>query len=230
MSVQTVTSRVPEILAIIDSLEAGEHRLLLDVSWEDYERLLDDLGESYTPRIHYDEGTLELMAPLFIHERDKELTSILVRVLAEETGLDVLAAGSTTFKRKSLRKGAEPDACFYISNIDRVAGKEKIDLHTDPPPDLVIEIDVTHSQRSKMKTYARFGAPEFWRFRGKRFEIFELVGNAYVTRESSPAFPILRAEDLGDLIEQNRLRGDIAAANSFRKWARERIKQKLEHQ
>jgi Uma2 family endonuclease len=222
MSVQTATSRVPEILAILDSLEAGERRLLRDVSWEDYEQLLDDLGEGYAPRIYYDEGTLELMAPLFIHERDKELASIFVRVLAEETGLDVLAAGSTTFKRKSLRKGAEPDACFYIHNIDRVAGKEKIELHSDPPPDLVIEIDVTHSQRSKMKTYARFGVPEFWRFRGKRFEIFELIGDSYVARESSLAFPILRAEDIGDLIEQNRSKGDIAAANSFRKWARER--------
>jgi len=222
MSLQTATSRVPEILAILDSLEPGERRLLRDVSWEEYEQLLDELGGGYAPRIQYDEGTLELMAPLFIHERDKELASILVRTLAEETGLDVLAAGSTTFKRKSLRKGAEPDACFYIRNIDRVAGKERIDLRSDPPPDLVIEIDVTHPQRSKMKTYARFGAPEFWRFNGKRFEIFELISNTYVARESSLAFPILRAEDIGVLIEQNRSKGDIAAANSFRKWAQGR--------
>ncbi|MGE0132713.1 MAG: Uma2 family endonuclease [Blastocatellales bacterium] len=219
MSVQTATSRVPEILAALDSLEAGEQRLLRDISWEEYEELLGELGGGSAPRINYDEGTLELMAPLFIHERDKELASILVRVLAEETGLEVLAAGSTTFKRKSLRKGAEPDACFYIRNIHRVAGKKAIDLHTDPPPDLVIEIDVTHSQQSKIKTYARFGVPEFWRFDGKRAEIFELVGNAYAARESSLAFPILRAEDIGALIEQNRSKGDIAATTSFRKWA-----------
>ena len=204
MSVQTVTSRIPEILASLDSLKAGERRLLRDVSWEEYEELLGELGGGSAPRINYDEGTLELMAPLFIHERDKELVSILVRVLAEETGLEVLAAGSTTFKRKTLRKGAEPDACFYIRNIDRVAGKDRIDLQTDPPPDLIIEIDVTHSQQSKIKTYARFGVQEFWRFGGKRSEIFELAGSDYVARESSLAFPILRAEDISDLIEQNR--------------------------
>jgi len=225
MGVQTAPSRVPEILAILNSLEPGERRLLHDVNWDEYEQLLhdlDDLGGGYAPRIYYDEGTLELMAPLFIHERDKELASILVRTLAEETGLEVLAAGSTTFKRKSFRKGAEPDACFYILNIDRVAGKERIDLPSDPPPDLVIEIDVTHPQRSKMKTYARFGVPEFWRFNGKQFEIFGLSGNAYVARESSLAFPILRAEDIGYLIEQNRSKGDIAATTSFRKWAQAR--------
>ncbi len=222
MDVQTTTSRVPEILAVIDSLEAGERRLLRDVSWEEYEQLLDDLGAGYAPRIQYDEGTLELMAPLFIHERDKELASILVRVLAEEMGLDVLAAGSTTFKHKSMRKGAEPDACFYIHNIDRVAGKERIDLRSDPTPDLVIEIDITHPRKSKLKTYARFGAPEFWRFDGKRFEIFELIGGADVAREASLAFPILRAEDIGDLIEQNRSKGDVAATNNFRQWARAR--------
>jgi Uma2 family endonuclease len=222
MDVQTTTSRVPEILAVIDSLEAGERRLLRDVSWEEYEQLLDDLGDGYAPRIQYDEGTLELMAPLFIHERDKELASILVRALAEEMGLDVLAAGSTTFKHKSMRMGAEPDACFYIHNIDRVAGKERIDLRSDPAPDLVIEIDITHPRKSKLKTYARFGAQEFWRFDGKRFEIFELTGGAYVARETSLAFPILRAEDIGDLIEQNRSKGDVAATNNFRKWARAR--------
>lgn len=222
MSAQTVTSRVPEILAILDSLEAGERHLLRDVSWDEYEQLLNELGGGYAPRINYEKGTLELMAPLFIHERDKELVSMLVRTLAEESGLEVLAAGSTTFKRKTLRTGAEPDACFYIHNIDQVVGKNAIDLHTDPPPDLVIEIDVTHSQQSKIKTYARFGVPEFWRFDGKRAEIFELVGKSYVARESSLAFPILRAEDVGALIEQNRSKGDIAATKSFRKWAQAR--------
>ncbi len=134
MSVQPISSHVPEILAILNSLEAGERRLLHDVSWEEYEQLLDELGGDSAPRIHYDEGTLEIMAPLFIHERDKELASILVRVMAEETGLEVLAAGSTTFKRKSLRKGTDREATSprqpAFANGRRRAYRESEDQHT----------------------------------------------------------------------------------------------------
>src|SRR5712692_986794 len=117
-----------------------EGRVILDhISWGTYERLLAERGESSGTRFAYDEGALEIMTTSFRHEKLKHTAELLVEVVASEMKIALQGGGSTTFKRKDLLKGFEPDACFYIQNVERVRGLDQIDLNKDPAPDLVIE-------------------------------------------------------------------------------------------
>ena len=120
------------------------HRVLLsNVSWQEFEAILKDLGEHRSSRVAYDKGTLEIMTPLPEHETNKVLIGDLVKILLEELDIKFWPLGSTTFKNEEMVKGIEPDDCFYIQNEAAVRGKKRLNLTVDPPPDLVLEIDVT---------------------------------------------------------------------------------------
>src|SRR5215207_2585581 len=106
-----------------------EQRVTLhNVSWETYERLLADLGDSSAPRLTYDRGTLEIMSPSSEHERYNRTAAQIVEELAVELNINIDSLGSTTFRREDLDRGFEPDSCFYIRNVAGVRGKKRIDL------------------------------------------------------------------------------------------------------
>jgi Uma2 family endonuclease len=113
------------------------------VSWETYERLLAEHEEGSGTRFTYDGGILEILVPSARHEKPNHILASLVEVLTEEMALNIERLGSTTLKRPDLLKGFEPDSCFYIQHADAILDKDEIDLTVDPPPDLVIEIDIT---------------------------------------------------------------------------------------
>jgi Uma2 family endonuclease len=94
-----------------------------------------------------------------------------------------------------LNRGAEPDNAYYIQNQAKVAGRN-VDLQTDPPPDLVVEVDITPSDIDKNQLYASMGVPEFWRFNGRIWKIYQLQGNSYAEVEKSPTFPIVEKTNL----------------------------------
>jgi len=94
----------------------GQRVLLKDISWQEFEAILDDLGEHRGSRVAYDNGTLEIMTPLPEHESGKEIIGDLVKSLLEELDIEFWPLGSTTFKNKLMQQGIEPDNCFYIEN------------------------------------------------------------------------------------------------------------------
>ena len=108
--------------------------MLRNVSWETYERLLTERDERRVPRFSYDRGVLEVMSPSAEHESVAYRIELLVAVFAGEVGVNVYGVRSTTFKREDLKRGFEPDACFYVRNEERVRGKRRIDLSLGPPP------------------------------------------------------------------------------------------------
>jgi Uma2 family endonuclease len=114
----------------------GQRVLLQDVTWQELETILEDLGEHRAARIAYDRGTLEIMAPLPEHEYDKEIIGDLLKALLEELNTEFISLGSTTFKNQFMAQGIEPDQCFYIKNEALIRGKKRLDLTVDPPPDL----------------------------------------------------------------------------------------------
>jgi len=67
----------------------------------------------------------------FKHETLNRAVTTIVEVLAEEMNIDIVNAGSTTFKREDLARGFEPDTAFYIQNAERVRGKDELDLKAD---------------------------------------------------------------------------------------------------
>src|SRR5438477_6623729 len=149
--------------------------IISNVSWETYESLLKDLENQSSPRLAYDQGVLEIMRPHFEHDAAKEILADIVKMTLEEMDLDFVAAGSTTFKREALKRGFEPDASFYIKEPQRIRGKKRLDMEIDPPPDLLIEIDVTTDSMDKFPLYASLRVPEVWRYEGS-VEIWVLEG------------------------------------------------------
>jgi len=199
----------------------AEHRVILhNVSWGTYERLMDERGESRVPRFAYDRGELEIMSPSTEHESTAYFLELLVAVFSEEVGLDVYGVRSTTFKREDLERGFEPDASFYIRNEERVRGKPRIDLDSDPPPDLVIEVDITNPSLNKLPIYGRIGVREVWRHDGERVSIFVLREDEYAVVAESTVLPPLSGPVLSRLVAESRTLGSASWMRRVREWAR----------
>ena len=159
--------------------------LLRGISWGTYQQLLNDRGQTSCPRLAYDQGTLEIMTPNFEHEDLNRTLAQLIVAIAIARNTDYCDAGSTTFDRQDLDKGFEPDSCFDFEQAAVVQGKKRIDLDADPPPELVIEIDMSHPSLRKLPICAALGIAEVWRDNGTRLEIYRLSQNDYQRAEVS---------------------------------------------
>jgi Uma2 family endonuclease len=153
--------------------------VLHNISWQQFENLLVDLGESRAARFAYDDGTLEIMTPLPEHEYYKEALGDAIKDIAEVLDQDYESLGSTTWKREIKKAGVEPDNCFYFQNEPRIRGKLEYDLNQDPPPDLALEIDVTSKSLSRFSIYARLGVPEIWCYDSGELKIYQLQNEGY---------------------------------------------------
>ena len=199
----------------------AERRVILqNVRWATYEGLLTDLANQSSIRLAYDQGTLEIMSPLAEHERINRTLSLLIEILAEELSIDIESLGSTTFKREDLERGFEPDSCFYIQHESSISGKSRIDLTIDPPPDLVVEVDITSGSLDKFPIYAKIGVPEIWRHDGKRLNIHILSGEEYIETDRSLAFPFLSGAGISGFLENSRDLKRTALLQKFREWIR----------
>ena len=170
--------------------------LLPGVRWYTYEALLADMDDTPAARLAYDHGTLEIMVPSFSHEQLNRLLAAVVEALAMSMHLDFINAGSTTFKREDVARGFEPDSCFYLQHVDAVRGHPTIDLATDPPPDLLIEIDITHPSLDKLPIYAVIGVPEVWRYAEQQMIIYRLGDGTYSVVDISVVLPGVTAQQL----------------------------------
>jgi Uma2 family endonuclease len=144
----------------------------------------------------------------------------LVLILSDELDQEILSYGSTTLKLKASRKGAEGDDCFYIQHASEIGEKDHLDLSRDPPPDLVIEIDLTHDSSGKFDIYSALGVPEIWRYDGSRFSIWQLADQAYAPASFSLAFRFLAAEHLAEFVANSETQGRKQARRTFREWVR----------
>ena len=200
----------------------GQRVLLHDVSWQEFETILEELGEHRAARIAYDNGTLEIMTPLPEHERSKENIGDFVKALLEELDIEFCPLGSTTFKNQEMTKGIEPDNCFYIQNEAVVRGKDRIDLTVDPPPDLALEIDVT--SRTHPNIYEALGVPELWRFEKGKLQINLLRDGKYVVSETSANFPNLPlVEVIPQFLESSKTLGRNKVMKAFRTWVKNNL-------
>ncbi|AFZ00263.1 Uma2 family endonuclease [Calothrix sp. PCC 6303] len=200
----------------------GQRVLLRNVSWDEFEIILEELGEKRAARVAYNRGMLEIMTPLPEHERSKENIGDLIKILFEEFDIDFSPLGSTTFKNQLMLQGVEPDNCFYIQNEALIRAKTRIDLTIDPPPDLALEVDVT--SRTNREIYQRLGVPELWRFERDKLQINILINSLYVETEFSPYFPNI---PLTQVIPQHLYKLKTESKNKtmreFRSWVKEQI-------
>ncbi|MEK7830220.1 MAG: Uma2 family endonuclease [Acidobacteriota bacterium] len=177
--------------------------VLYNQSWAFYQRMLAELGDTSSPRLTFNQGTLEIKVASFQHEQINRQLAELFTTIADEFGMDFVHSGSTTFDREDLQRGFQPDSSFYIQNADRIRGKLRINLSVDPPPDLVLEIDITHPSLNKLPIFAALGIPEVWRFSDDVLTILKLDGNEYHEQVESNALPGVTCERLTQLLNHS---------------------------
>ncbi|MBM4257319.1 MAG: Uma2 family endonuclease [Deltaproteobacteria bacterium] len=227
MNTQTTVETTPSVQPLETPtgeecwIEDGQRIILYGISWETYEHLLEDMGDSHAAHFAYDQGALEIMVPTERHERPNRTLALLVEVVAEELNIDIVGLGSTTFKRKDLQKGLEPDSCFYIQNEALVRGKKKLDFTVDPPPDLIIEVDETSSSLNKFPIYARLGTLEVWRYKNNQVKFFALTNGQYAEVENSIAFPLLTSTMTTQFLAESLTSPSTAWLRRVRQWIRE---------
>lgn len=209
-------------VAVPKKIPPGHAVVLESADWRTYTRLLRVFAERPRIRLTYDRGRLEIMSPLFEHDDDAAFLGRVVLVLTEELELAIHPGKSTTLRRKLKDRGIEADECFWIANAHRMKGRRRLDLRIDPPPDLAIEVDVTHSSIDRLGVYGALRIPEVWRLDGDVLT-FYLLGprGKYTTAERSRAFLLVTPKDVMQFLHQARQAGDHnPVVRRFRQWIR----------
>jgi len=146
----------------------------------------------------------------------------LVETILEEWSVGYDNLGSITFKREDVDRGFEPDTCFYIQNVGRLVGRRQADLTGgDPPPDLVIEIDITSFSLKRLPLFAAFGIAEVWRFDGNQIEILILESGEYCVNEGSLALPKATAAAISHFVHESFKTGRLEWIKKVRAWAQQ---------
>ena len=196
--------------------------LLRNVTWQQYLELRD--GDEYRHRrMTYDCGSLELKSLSRLHSRLKIVIEHCVAAWCTEKRISYQSGGSTTFRREDLERGLEGDNCYYIQNLSVVENRDtEIDLTIDPPPDLILEVDVTSSSIDKMPIYAALGVPEVWRWHDGRLHLCSLdLAGRYVIVSNSIALPGFPVDHATDFVGQRTFADDLSLVDDFRALVRE---------
>jgi Uma2 family endonuclease len=200
--------------------------LLTDVSWEQYELLVETLP-GHRLRHDYDRGTLEMMSPSTNHEWIKEFLARLIGTMAYEFSISIKSAGSTTRRSKAAQKGLEPDESYYIANERLMRDRFDDVPDRDPPPDLAIEVDIRRAAAKRQRIYASLGVREVWRHDGKKLSFFQLAANGKYERiTKSLSFPFLEPRDFDRVIKLKGTLEENELVGAFMELARAKLSKK----
>jgi Uma2 family endonuclease len=177
-----------------------ERQIVSGVSWEGYESLLDELGDSLRYRVTYLDGVIELVSPSRRHERNKSNIGSLVEIYCQEKRIPYFPLGSTTLRKEEKRGGTEPDESYCI-------GEDK------EFPDIAIEVVVSSGGLDKLEVYKRLGVREVWFFKKNKFEIYGLRNERYEKIDRSEVLPNL---DMNVLAQYAVAPNPLEAALEFR--------------
>ncbi len=204
------------------AISRGENRVLLTgIQWETYNALVDDLGECNL-RLTYNDGSLEIMTLSFQHESFKTLLGRLFEMLTFTLHIPIRSLGSTTLKPEHIRKGLEPDECYYVRNEAKIRGKSKLDFDVDPSPDLAIEVDISHSSINRLLIYAALGIAEVWRYDGQALYIHHLQNDGtYVLADHSLNLPDFPVREIARFLAPDPQVDETSLMWSFVDWVRE---------
>lgn len=220
----TMTASYADVIKnSIAHLPSGGTMIVPDVSWEDYQQLVAEANKQNGVRLTFAQGSLEIMSPLPIHEKYKEFLLRLMDRLSTLMGFDLESLGSTTFNQEWLDNGVEPDTCFYIKNAAKIIGKNRIDLAVDPPPDIAVEIDISHRSTTKLKIYEELRVPEIWLYDEQKLQILLLTETGYADSPTSQSFPFLTSEALTQFLERSKTEGQGAVLRVFREWVKTKL-------
>src|SRR6266542_3146074 len=197
-----------------------EHMVLPHISWDTFERILDEIGETHY-RVTYQRGRLEFMTISFKHDHFGRWLGRLIFFVALEMKIPLCSGGSTTLKEALREVGLEPDDCFWIKHEKHMRDKEKWNARIDPPPDLAVEIDITTSWLDRLEIYAALEVPEVWRFDGELLKVLVLSANGkYKERAKSVAFPSLSMDGFTRFVKKLGSADEVSLVEEFTEWLR----------
>jgi Uma2 family endonuclease len=194
-----------------------ETRMVLEnVAWETYVELADQRRGSI-PRMTYDNGVLEMMSPKRDHENIACLIGRIVETFSELKDIEIISVASVTVKRSDLAKAFEADESYYVTHAAQLLGKKELDFAVDPPPDLVIEVELTSSAIKKMQLFAAMHVLEVWRHDGESLQMHRWLDGAYQQIESSVQLPGLTAQQINETLALRDTIGETKLIQGFRK-------------
>jgi len=210
------------IRAVEISLDENSTIVLHHVNWETYEKILDERNGASNPRFFYHKGKLTIMPTSLEHEAIIFFLELLINLVTIEWQVNCAGFRSATFRREDIKNGFEPDSCFYFGeNETKMLGKKRFDGAQDPPPDLIIEVDITSPSLDRFETFREFGVPEIWRFDGEKMQILKLENSEYVSVGNSLALPFVTPEKLTELIYDSEKIRRLEWIGKVQTWARE---------
>ena len=204
--------------AVVEKMPEDTVVIFHNATWDDYEELLAQVGEAQGLRISFNDGTLKVMTLSPKHEKYADFVKILMAHLSFRLRTNILFFGSATMRKRKKSKGNEPDACFYIQTAATIGNRIDIDFTIDPPPDVVVEIDIHHDSRDNYPIYAALGVPEIWRYDEQEMTIFHLQEADYISAETSLALPMLSRHVLTEYLKRMQQDGEFQAILAFDEW------------
>jgi Uma2 family endonuclease len=224
MSVTEVLAHLPTHW--LDGVPPDKRVVIGDVSWDYYESLVEQLGESRNRRVAFDGKDIEMMTLGPFHERQKSLLDWFIMIVAGELKIERQPMGSTTWKRKKLKRAIESDLCYYfdpakLAAVAAAAESDNIDIY--PNPDLAAEVDVSPPKIDRPGIYAALQVLEFWRVRNKAVPIEQLgPDGTYVPVPRSRFLPV-RAEDVTRWIFSEDSSSLVEWEARLRQWVRDQL-------
>lgn len=194
----------------------GEQRVVIEpVRWSTYVALLEE-ASSRRGRMTYDRGVLEIMSPSKSHEQIGCLIGRMIETFTEERQIEIVSVASLTVKLESLQRGFEADEAYYIRRADQVRSLEELDFDEHPAPDLVVEVDISHSSIGKLSLFAAFGVLEVWRYCDESLTVYQLKDDGYRETSQSDMLPGFPLEVIGSVLARRTEVGETQLIRSFR--------------
>ncbi len=188
--------KIAEQLELLSKLDVGsdfqdqdsEQLIIINnLSWQNYEKILNYLRDSLSFRLKYTNGILQLMSPSRRHEIDKKIIGMLLETYFLVKNIDFYPLGSTTFRKEKIAKGIEPDQCYCFNSEKEF-------------PDLAIEIVVTSGGIDSLSIYQSLGVAEVWFWENNQFSLYSWQNNSYQQITQSLLFPDLDFQLLTDCL------------------------------
>lgn len=215
---KTMIAATSNYYPIVSQLPEDAIVIFQGVTWEEYEELLDQVGEASGLRISYNDGILKVMSLSVEHETCVRFIEALIGAIRIRLRLNIISTGSATIRKQRKKKGNEPDASFYVQTAPAIGNRLDLDFAVDPPPDIVVEVDIHHNSRDNDSIYAALGVPEIWRYDGWEASIRRMQDVNYIEAETSPALPMITPAILTEYLTRLREEGEFAAIIAFDEW------------
>jgi Uma2 family endonuclease len=227
-TMSTTSAPEPRPTRMLDGLPPDTRVVIADVTWDDYESLVDVIDEGANCRVAYDGKDIELMNVGPIHDSLGEILGQFINIVAEELRIELRGTGSTTWKRKELKRGIEADLSYYfdpakLAAYDAALARWSKKIKDYPNPDLAIEVDISRSKIDRPGIYAALKVLEIWRVRDKKVSIARLQSDGTYAQALRSQFLPIGPDDVTRWVVSEDARGSVTWKQRLREWVRNEI-------